>query len=59
MLYRVNLTRGQGDAPPPRPGHEGVMEHVEKCDLALLLPQHKEHLKEKWNKLKLASTKDM
>lgn len=47
ISHWVNLTRSQGDAPPPRPGHEGVMENVEKRDLALFLPQHKENLKMK------------
>ena len=36
------VTRGQGDAPPPGPGHERVVEDMEKRDLALLLPQDKE-----------------
>lgn len=38
-------TWAQGDAPPPCPWHEWVMEHVKKRDLVLLFPQHKKYLR--------------
>lgn len=44
-----SCSRRQGDAPPPGPGHDGVMEDVEKCDLSLLLSQHKERCVEEFD----------
>lgn len=52
------LTGCQGDAPPPRPGHKGVMEDVKKCDLTLFLSQHKEYLqKHRWDQSRLTDQK--
>lgn len=40
------LTGSVGNSPPPSPGHERVVEDVEKRYLAVFLPQHKENLME-------------
>ena len=37
-------TSGKAYAKPPREGHDGVVVDVEEGDLAVPLPQHKEHL---------------